>query len=118
MLQPHVEDFIIETFYDNKEQDKKSVIKLLLRVIILYEARVAVMKILRLIIEVTNSMKEKGPTYKLLVGNKKSRAQKDMLENHKLQIQDTLELISRTLLQISIFKENNRLFIDTFYFYK
>ena len=84
MLQPHCEDFIIETFYDKKDDDKKSVIKLLLRVIILYEARVAVIKILRLIIEVTSSMKEKGATYRLLVGNEKSREKPRLLDNHKL----------------------------------
>lgn len=89
-------------------------IKLLIRVKKLYEARNESVNILKLVMEVEAHLQPKSMVWRVLQNNDRTT----MTEGQKELIKLTLKIISNALTRITIFQQEQRLFKEAFKFNK
>lgn len=112
MVRPDICNKILFDHY--QDITKKNVIKLLLRVKRLYEARNEAINILRLVMEVEAALRPKSNLWKLMQDNSKSKLTKPFIE----LILKTLRMVSNCLTRITVFQQEHRLFKEEFKFNK
>ena len=110
MVRPDINSKILFNHY--KEVSKKNVIKLLIRVKKLYEARNEVMNILKKVMEAEWIMSPTGLVWRVLQSDKReacSESERDLLLR-------ALKILSDALTLITIFQQEHKLFRDEFRF--
>ena len=112
MVKPDICTSILEAHYS--ELTKKNVIKLLLRVKRLYEARNESINILRLVMEVEAVIEPKSNLWCILQDNNRNKLKAPYLE----MLHNTLKVLSNGLTRITIFQEEHHLFKEEFKFNK
>ena len=110
MVRPDICDNILFTHY--QEVTKKNVIKLLLRVKRLYDARNEAVNIIKLVIEVEALTQPKSDLWRILQDNSGSL----LKESYKELLKKVLRMLSNTLTRITIFQQEHHLFKDEFKF--
>lgn len=90
----------------------ENTIKLMYRALRLYEAREFVSTILKVIVEVDAAMMESCAIYRIMQDDSSNQ----LHEQHKASIDNLIHLISRGLLLIDSFKEQNRIYNQSFCF--
>jgi hypothetical protein len=110
MVNPRV---LNKIFFKNYRQvDLENTIKLFYRAKRLYEARDEVSTILKAIVEIEIAMCERGAIWRILQDD----SQKEMHPQHKQVLENLVTLTSRGLYLIDSFKEQNRIYQDSFCF--
>ena len=112
MVRPDVNSKILFNHY--KEVNKKNVIKLLIRVKKLYEARNESINILKKVMEAEWIMQPKELVWRVLQNSKReecSEAERDLLMR-------AIKILSDALTLITIFQQEHKLFRDEFRFNK
>lgn len=112
MVRPDICNQILFSHY--QDITKKNVIKLLLRVKRLYEARNESINILKLVMEVEAALRPKSDLWKLMQDNSKSR----LPNSYKELVLKTLRMVSNCLTRITVFQQEHRLFKEEFKFNK
>lgn len=112
MVRPDICDRVL--FHHYSEVTSKNVIKLLLRVKRLYDARNESVNILKLVMEVEAVITPKSDLWCIMGDNSRSALRKPFLE----LLQRTLKILSNALTRITIFQQEHHLFKDEFKFNK
>lgn len=112
MVRPDICNKILFAHY--QEITKKNVIKLLLRVKRLYDARNESINILKLVMEVEAALRPKSDLWKIMQDDSKSRLAKP----YKELVLKTLRMVSNCLTRITVFQQEHRLFKEEFKFNK
>ena len=112
MVRPDICDRVLFNHYS--EITSKNVIKLLIRVKRLYDARNESINILKLVMEVEAVIQPKSDLWRILGDNGRSPLKKAY---HEL-LERTLQILSNALMRITIFQQEHHLFKDEFKFNK
>ena len=112
MVRPDICDRVLFNYYS--EVTSKNVIKLLLRVKRLYDARNESVNILKLVMEVEAVIYPKSDLWRILGDNGRSPLKKSFRE----LLERTLQILSNALMRITIFQQEHHLFKDEFKFNK
>ena len=112
MVRPDICDHILFNHY--KDITKKNVIKLLLRVKRLYDARNESVNILKKVMEIEAVIQPKSVFWRVMQDNGRSRLKK---ENHEL-LNRVLWILSSGLTHISCFQQEHHIFKNEFTFNK
>lgn len=108
MVRPDICNHILFNHYQNVTPT--NVIKLLMRVKRLYDARNESVNILKNVMEVEAVIKPKSEIWRIIQDNDNSR----LSDNHYKVITRTLSILSKSLSKITIFQQEHRLFRNEF----
>lgn len=110
MVRPDICNHILFAHY--QDTTKKNVIKLLLRVKRLYDARNEAVNILQLVTEVETIIEPKSNLWKIIQDNSRT----PLPECNKELLKKAMKILSNCLTRITIFQQEHRLFKDEFKF--